>query len=111
MDKSTNKAVDINAEVTRNYNLKAQWQPRTDTPYKVVHLVETPSGTRTFAGINYAVSSVEELTGTTEAIITSTMPSALAAEYVLSSNQEPSVTINGDGESVLNVYYERKKHS
>lgn len=109
LDKSTNKAVDINAEVTRNYNLKAQWQPRTDTPYKVVHLVETPSGTRTFAGINYAVSSVEELTGTTEAIITSTMPSALAAEYVLSSNQEPSVTINGDGESVLNVYYERKK--
>ncbi|MBR2554011.1 MAG: InlB B-repeat-containing protein, partial [Aeriscardovia sp.] len=109
LDKSTNKAVDINAEVTRNYNLKAQWQPRTDTPYKVVHLVETPSGIRTFAGINYTVSSVEELTGTTEAIIRSTMPSALAAEYVLSSNQEPSVTINGDGESVLNVYYERKK--
>ena len=109
LDKSTNKAVDINAEVTRNYNLKAQWQPRTDTPYKVVHLVETPSGMRTFAGINYTVSSVEELTGTTEAIITSTMPSALAAEYVLSSNQEPSVTIDGNGESVLNVYYERKK--
>ena len=109
LDKSTNKAVDVNAEVTRNYNLKAQWQPRTDTPYKVVHLVETPSGMRTFAGINYTVSSVEELTGTTEAIITSTMPSALAAEYVLSSNQEPSVTINGNGESVLNVYYERKK--
>ena len=108
LDKSTNKAVDINAEVTRNYNLKAQWQPRTDTPYKVVHLVETPSGMRTFAGINYTVSSVEELTGTTEAIITSTMPSALAAKYVLSSNQEPSVTINGNGESVLNVYYERK---
>ncbi|MCO4677923.1 hypothetical protein Si004_02027 [Streptococcus infantarius subsp. infantarius] len=109
LDKSTNKAVDINAEVTRNYNLKAQWQPRTDTPYKVVHLVETPSGTRTFAGIHYTVSSVEELTGTTEAIITSTMPNALAAEYVLSSNQEPSVTIDGNGESVLNVYYERKK--
>ena len=109
LDKSTNKAVDVNAEVTRNYNLKAQWQPRTDTPYKVVHLVETPSGTRTFAGINYTVSSIEKLTGTTEAIITSTMPSALAAEYVLSSNQEPSVTINGNGESVLNVYYERKK--
>ncbi|MCO4512583.1 hypothetical protein Si111_01999 [Streptococcus infantarius subsp. infantarius] len=109
LDKSTNKAVDINAEVTRNYNLKAQWQPRTDTPYKVVHLVETPSGTRTFAGIHYTVSSVEELTGTTEAIITSTIPNALAAEYVLSSNQEPSVTIDGNGESVLNVYYERKK--
>ncbi|WP_313168740.1 InlB B-repeat-containing protein, partial [Streptococcus parasuis] len=109
LDKSTNKAVDINAEVTRNYNLKAQWQPRTDTPYKVVHLVETPSGKRTFAGINYTVSSVVELTGTTDAIIASTMPSALAAEYVLSSNQEPSVRINGDGESVLNVYYERKK--
>ena len=109
LDKSTNKAVDVNAEVTRNYNLKAQWQPRTDTPYKVVHMVQTPSGTRTFAGINYTVSSVQELTGTTEAIITSTMPSALAAEYVLSSNQEPSVTIDGNGESVLNVYYERKK--
>ncbi|HFU3864098.1 TPA: InlB B-repeat-containing protein, partial [Streptococcus suis] len=108
LDKSTNKAVDVNAEVTRNYNLIAQWKPRTDTPYKVVHLVETPDGTRIFGGIKYTVSSVQELTGTTGATISFTMPSALANEYTLSSSKEPSVTIDGNGESVLNVYYERK---
>ncbi|MFS5321823.1 InlB B-repeat-containing protein [Streptococcus agalactiae] len=111
LDKSTNQPVDANTEVKRNYNLLAQWEPRKDTPYRIVHWIETPSGNREFQGLRYSVGMIEDLKGITESTINFNfnVPLSLKENYELSKNQKMLITINGDGTSVLNIYYERRK--
>ncbi|MGT2929603.1 InlB B-repeat-containing protein, partial [Streptococcus dentasini] len=109
----TGAAVDTAAEITNDQFYKAQWTANTDTPYKVVYWIENPTGTRESSGINYAVGAIDELRGRTGDPIIHRTPTFLTSNnlYDLSSYQ-PEVgqkSITGDGEAVLNVYYERHK--
>ncbi|MFC3931831.1 InlB B-repeat-containing protein, partial [Streptococcus dentapri] len=110
IDTKTGTFVDTSAEVTRDYNLKAQWFPNSNTTYQIVYWGETPDGVREVNGLRYTVLDSQSLTGTTGSVISYTDPAALRALYEKSAYQpDGTVTIAGDGQSVLNVYYERRK--
>ena len=110
IDTATGRLVDTSAEVTRDYNLKAQWSPNSDTPYQIVYWGETPDGIREVNGIRYTVLDTQSLKGTTETAISYSDPAAFTALYEKSAYQpDGTVIIAGDGQSVINVYYERRK--
>ncbi|EHI74882.1 hypothetical protein STRCR_0876 [Streptococcus criceti HS-6] len=111
-DKQTGSSFEDTTEVNHDYQLEAQWTANTDTPYEVVYWIETPTGVREVNGIRYAVDHIEENYGTTGEVVSEDPgmgPDSF--DHELSSNQPDlgHVKIDGSGETVVNIYAERKK--
>lgn len=93
--------------VTPNdHTLHARWQARSDTPYKVEHYHQSPSGT------GHILVDTDRLTGVTDTTVTAApkeypgmMEDASADGRVCSGN------LAGNGSLVLKLYYIRARHT
>ncbi|MCR4615360.1 MAG: InlB B-repeat-containing protein [Clostridiales bacterium] len=86
-----------------NIAVYAKWIPRNDTPYSIVHNVETVSG-------DFAVHSQEDYTGTTGTTVTAT-PITLTGFELDETTSTLSTAIAGTGDTVLNLYYIRTTYT
>ena len=85
----------------QNLDFIASWTARTDTKYTVKTYEQNVEG-----GDNYTLVSYVERTGTTDATTNVTANSKTGFDLVI--NQ---VNINGDGSSIVNVYYDRQSYT
>ena len=96
--------------------LTAQWEANTDTPYKVVHMVEVTDEEKKLLdekdvyqnnnnGKSYVVKETENLTGTTDEKVTVTPKTY--KDYVFDTAE--SATIAGDGSTVVRCFYRLEK--
>ena len=79
----------------------AQWTAKTDTPYKVEHYKMN------LDGITYTLADTDNLKGTTD---TSVTPAIKTYEGFTSPSTQ-TVTIKGDGTTVVKYYYIRNKYT
>lgn len=80
-----------------DHTLKAIWAPENATPYKVKHLLQN------IADDGYALVNVETRYGQTD-----TDTAATANSYEgFTAKAFPQVNINGDGSTVVEIYYDR----
>lgn len=99
-----------------DFTLYAHWTPRTDTPYRVVHWKEAREGER------YVIATNEKKTGTTEQVVRAepidiTDDSIvvggkhLSVHYLYNAerSQPTEAEIDGSGETVINLYYDRPR--
>ena len=84
-----------------NRTFTADWDPRTDTPYKVIHKQQNVTGD------GYTVVETLNLTGTTDAEIT---PAVNTYEGFVSPSAV-TVTIKPDGSTVVEYKYDREVYS
>lgn len=93
---------DFNTPVTESIELKAEWEPRDDTPYQVRHYQQNVTGE------GYTLVDTENLIGTTDTTATAVVGSYTGFhENVDYAERLPSGNINGDGALVLSLYYDR----
>lgn len=90
--------------ITDNITLYAKWDPRSDTNYYIKHYKQKTIGT------DYELAETETRQGTTDQ--TTTISSSDAKTYtgfdLSSTNTIQNVTITGNGEAVVNIYYDRR---
>lgn len=79
----------------------AQWTAKTDTPYKVEHYKMNLDGT------TYTLADTDNFKGTTD---TSVTPTVKTYEGFTSPSTQ-TVTIKGDGTTVVKYYYTRNKYT
>lgn len=79
----------------------AQWTAKTDTPYKVEHYKMNLDGT------TYTLADTDNFKGTTD---TSVTPAVKTYEGFTSPSTQ-TVTIKGDGTTVVKYYYTRNKYT
>lgn len=79
----------------------AQWTAKTDTPYKVEHYKMNLNGT------TYTLADTDNFKGTTD---TSVTPTVKTYEGFTSPSTQ-TVTIKGDGTTVVKYYYTRNKYT
>ncbi len=94
---------DFTKSIINNTEITASWTVNTDTPYKVEYYLENLDDN------NLTLDYTENLTGTTD---TKVSVSSVAKKYEHFSllNSTTSANINGDGSTVLRVYYMRNKY-
>lgn len=79
----------------------AQWTAKTDTPYKVEHYKMNLDGT------TYTLADTDNFKGTTDASVTP----AIKTYEGFTSPSTQTVTIKGDGTTVVKYYYIRNKYT
>ncbi|QCT04836.1 cell wall/surface repeat protein [Paenibacillus algicola] len=104
---------------TKDMTFTATWRENEDTPYKVVHLLQDlPILSANAAGqvsytdaLTYSVAESNSFKGTTNAAIQAAPKSFDGFTYDSSApNTLTASTINGDGSSVLRLYYKRNRY-
>ncbi|MBR4790225.1 MAG: InlB B-repeat-containing protein [Treponema sp.] len=99
-----NNEFNFTTPITDNITLYAKWDPRSDTNYYIKHYKQKTIGT------DYELAETETRQGTTDQ--TTTITSSDAKTYtgfnVSSTNTIQNVTITGNGEAVVNIYYDRR---
>ncbi len=86
--------------IKSNVNLYIKLTPETNTQYKVKHYQQNVNNNE------YTLVDTDELTGTTD---TDTNAVAKTYEGFKSANSFEQIKIAGNGESVVNIYYDRQK--
>ncbi|MDD6994762.1 MAG: leucine-rich repeat protein [Candidatus Borkfalkiaceae bacterium] len=96
---------DFSQSVTANLNITAEWQANTDTKYRVEYYLQN------LANDFYTLqnSETENLTGTTDT--TATAEIKTFAHFTHKTGFSESGNINGDGSTVLKVYYTRDTYT
>ena len=97
-DKAANKV-----EIT----LYAKWMANTDTPYTVNHWKQNVDGGDEQNKTNFTKVETEELTGTTDTQVTP----AVKTYEGFNSPATKTVTIKGDGSTVVDYYYTRNSNT
>lgn len=97
-DKAANKV-----EIT----LYAKWMANTDTPYTVNHWKQNVDGGDEQNKTNFTKVETEELTGTTDTQVTP----AVKTYEGFNSPATQTVTIKGDGSTVVDYYYTRNSYT
>ncbi len=86
--------------------LYAKWDVRTDTAYKVEHYQQN------IVGDEYTLFETEELTGTTDTEVTASAKTYTGfTENTSSAERIASGNIEGDGNLVLKLYYDRDEYT
>ena len=86
--------------------LKAGWAVRGDTPYTVNHYYMNADGSYP------ETPETQSFTGTTEAVVTAAQKASVPEHFTLDTQKsDASVTVLGDGSSVLNLYYARDTYT
>ena len=98
---------DFNKPITKNTAITASWGANTDTPYKVEYYLQNLENN------NYTLqeSNTENLIGTTDTTATAEIKVYEHFTHTLISNSKESANINGNGTTVLKVYYTRDKYT
>lgn len=94
-------AYNFGTSVSGNMTLHAVWTSRTDVKYRVIHWQQNAEDD------NYVVESYEDKTGTAGAIANYTQKTYTGFHF----HQADSKTINGNGTTVVNVYYNRNVYT
>lgn len=97
-------AYDFAAPVNGNLTITASYEANTNTAYKTEYYLEKVNG-------GYELSETVNGTGVTGAEVTAEKKTFEGAEYTLTSDSVEKATINGDGSTVLKVYYNRVKYN
>ena len=87
-------------KLTGNKTIHLLYEANTDTPYKVIHKQMNLDGS------TYTEKDTEELTGTTDTEVTPKVNTYTGFK----SPEEVTVKIDGDGSTVVEYLYERKKY-
>ena len=102
-DSTLNNGFSFTTPISDNINLYAKWNPRNDTNYYIKHYKQKTTGSE------YDLVETETRQGTTDQ--PTTISSSDAKTYtgfnVSSTNTIQNVTITGNGEAVVNIYYDR----
>lgn len=88
----------------KNLNLKACWSANTDTFYTVEYYLQNIDNNE------YSLKESEILTGTTDTIVSATIKSYAHFMYI-EDISNASGNINGDGTSILKIYYTRSSYN
>ncbi len=107
-----NNAYSLDTPVVSNIELKATWTARTDTPYRVIYWFENAENT------NYSIAAYYDTTGTTGAVASFNKPGSgmsYGADFTNftynAALSETNKIIDGDGTTLVNVYYQRKTYT
>lgn len=92
---------DFNKPLFSDITIMAKWIANTDTPYKVEYYIENIDGT-----YEKQAGATEFFTGTTDTAATIPMKDA-PEHFFLNRAKSGNVNINGDGSSILKVYFSR----
>ena len=102
-DSTFNNGFSFTTPISDNITLYAKWNPRSDTNYYIKHYKQKTIGSE------YELAETETRQGTTDQ--PTTISSSDAKTYtgfnVSSTNIIQNVTITGNGEAVVNIYYDR----
>lgn len=90
---------DFNEPITNNTMITAKWKANTDTPYQVKHYIQNEDDD------NYTLEYVEILTGTTDTQVSAVIKKDIPHYSYVKANSIISGNLNGDGSTVLKVYY------
>ena len=106
-EESCVNAWDFDVDVIKeNTTIYAKWTPRTDTPYEVKHYKQNVDGS-----YPDTTTYVDSLTGTTDTSVTPDVKDVSSGDfYGFNVPESQTITINGDGSSLVNYYYARKTH-
>ena len=94
---------DFSAPITQNNTINASWTAHTDTPYKVEYYLQN------LEDDNYTLETTENKTGTTDTIANAEIKTFAHFTHIATATD--SGNINGDGSTVLRVYYTRDKYT
>jgi|GEM_PF-6455841 len=97
-------AYDFATPVNGDLTITASYEANTNTAYKTEYYVEKVNG-------GYELSETVNGTGVTGAEVTAEKKTFEGMEYTLTSDSVEKTTINGDGSTVLKVYYNRVKYN
>lgn len=92
---------DFAQPITNNITVNASWTANADTPYKVEYYLENVNNN------NYTLAYTENLTGTTDTTAIKIVDKTY--EHFTIRSNTVSGNINGNGSTVLKVYYSRDK--
>lgn len=98
---------DIYGAVPNDSTLYAYWTPRADTTYEVVHWQQKVKATQDQNETNYTKMLTQSFTGTTGTKVTPEVMSYIG----FTSPGRKTVTIAGDGTTVVNYYYTRNSYT
>lgn len=93
---------DFTQPITDNITITANWTANTDTPYKVEYYLQN------LENDNYTLEETEEKTGTTNTIVNAEIKTFT---HFTPTQQTVSGNVNGNGFTVLRVYYTRDKYT
>lgn len=93
---------DFEQPITNNTVITAKWKANNDTPYQVKYYLQN------LGDDNYALDITENLTGTTDTQVSAVIKNIPHYDYV-KTNSVISSKLNGDGSTVLKVYYNLEK--
>lgn len=85
--------------LTENLDIIGKWSVRTDTSYKVEYYFENINDN------NYSLNNSENFVGTTDTYISANIKSYEHFEHIIISDSIENGYINGDGSTILKVYY------
>ncbi len=94
---------DFTQPILQNTTINAAWKANTDTPYKVEYYLQN------LADNGYTLKTTEDKTGTTDTTANAEIKTFDYFTYKASSTD--SGNINGDGTTVLKVYYTRDTYT
>ena len=96
--------------ITSDTTIYAVWAPKKDTKYTIIYWTQSVNDSKnaTDDQKTYDYLRSEESTGTTGEIVNADGADPLA-NFKLNKNKSQPVTINGDGTTILNVYYDRNR--
>ncbi|HML69483.1 MAG TPA: InlB B-repeat-containing protein, partial [Clostridia bacterium] len=95
-----------------NVTLSANWTPNNNTPYKLVYWIENADDSDfTFEKtVNKTGISGATITPSTAETATNNLNSAYAAYFNIGT-YTPGQTVNGDGTTIVNLYFARKTYT
>lgn len=94
---------DFAQPIINDTDITAKWKANTDTPYQVKHYIQNLDDD------NYALEFVENLTGTTDTQVSAVIKKDIPHYTYTKTNSIISGNLNGDGSTVLKVYYNLDK--
>ena len=101
--------VSITKGSTGNKTYTANWSAITSTPYKVQHWQQKLTGSVTPQNsTNYTLVDTDNLQGTTDASVT---PAVKTTYTGFTAPATQTVTISGEGTTIVNYYYTRNSHT
>lgn len=101
-DKKMSDELQYNFNISENSNIVAKYFAHTDTPYKAEYYLQNLDDD------NYTLTDTDNLTGTTDTTATAEIKTY---EHFTVVDNTISGNINGDGLTILQVYYTRDKYT
>ena len=95
----------FNNPITRYQTISAEWRANTNTAYKVEYYLQNLDND------NYTLTDTDNLTGTTDTTANAEIKTYNHFTHTVISPSKESGNINGNGSTVLKVYYTRDKYT